>query len=334
MTKQEFFSQERLPVDNMRENANVNCYQLADTKQVICELTIESKKGGEPVDVAIMADTHIHVVSEKDDNDEEVQLSSKCRGMIFRHPSCFKALENATKSAEYCDFTVVAGDVIDYLTYGALDYAKELLFDRLPNLICTLAIHDVSKNNMTNLPDKLAYEERINILKPYWPNDVRYASAIVGDRAVLVGLDNDTTEHYFEDQVEKLQAEIIKARKDNNIIFIFQHTAIATGKEEDKEAPNFFVNRFETSNVYDRRLIGNPNCTNETDKKMIDLITSNSDVIKGIFCGHFHDGNHTQLPAYYIDEQGVKHDQPIDQYMVSSTPYCLPWGVITRLIIK
>jgi len=187
---------------------------------------------------------------------------------------------------------------------------------------------------MTNLPDKLPYEERINILKPYWPNDVRYASKVVGDRAVLVGLDNDTTGHYFEDQVEKLKAEIIKARKDNNIIFIFQHTAIATGKEEDKEAPNFFVNRFETSNVYDRRLIGNPQYTNETDKKMLELIQSNSDVIKGIFCGHFHDGNYTTLPAYYIDAEGVKHHQPIDQYIVSSTPYCLPWGVITRVIIK
>ena len=334
MTKQEFFAQEKLPIDNMRENPNVTCYQLADTKQVICELTIESKKGGTPIDIAVMADTHVHVVSEKDDNDEEVQLSSKCRGMIFRHPSCFKALENATKAAEYCDCTVIAGDVIDYLTYGALDYAKELFFDRLPNIMCTIAIHDVSKNNMTNLPDKLPYEERINILKPYWPNDVRYDTRVLGDKVVLVGLDNDSTAHYFEDQVEKLKAEIEKARKENNIILLFQHTAIATGKEEDKEAPNFFVNRFEVSNVFDRRLIGNPQYTNETDKKMLKLITSNSDVIRGIFCGHFHDGNHTLLPAYYIDDQGVKHDQPIDQYIVSSTPYCLPHGVITRVIIK
>ncbi len=334
MTKQEFFNQERLPVDNAREDENVVSYQLKDTHQVICELTVESKKGGAPVDVAIMADTHVHVVSEKDDNDEEVQLSSKCRGMIFRHPSCFKALENAVKAAEYCDFAVIAGDVIDYLTYGALDYAKELFFDRLPNIICTPAIHDVTKHNMTNLTDKLPYEERLNILKEYWPNDLRYASSVIGDRAVLVGLDNDTTEHYFEEQIEKLKAEIEKARKDNNIIFIFQHTAIATGKEEDKEAPNFFVNRFEVSNVYDRRLIGNPEHTNETDKKMIELITSNADVIKGIFCGHFHDGNHTKLPAYYIDENGVKQETYIDQYIVSSTPYCLPHGVITRLIIK
>ncbi len=334
MTKQEFFQQEKLPIDNMRPNANVNCYQLADTKQVICEIVVESKKGGEPVDVAVMADTHIHVVSEKDADDEEVQLSSKCRGMIFRHPSCFKALENATKAAEQCDFTVIAGDVLDYLTYGSLDYAKELFFDRLPNLICTIAVHDVSKNNMTNLPDKLPYEQRLDILREYWPHDVHYTSKIIGDKAVLVGLDNDSNAHYHEEQIEQLKADIEKARKENNIMFIFQHTAISTGKEEDKEAPNFFVNRFETSNVFDRRLIGNPQYTNETDKKMLDIITSNSDVIKGIFCGHFHDGNYTQLPAYYIDEKGVKHDQPIDQYIVSSTPYCLPHGVITRLIIK
>lgn len=334
MTKQEFFGQERLDVENSRENSTVTSYQLKDTRQVICELTIESIKGGEPVDVAILADTHIHVLSEKDKDDEEVQLSSQCRGNIFRHPSCFKGLERAVQVAEHCDYTVIAGDVLDYLTYGALDYAKELFFDRLPNLICTLAIHDVSKNCMTNLPDKLPYEERINIIKEYWPNDVRYASALVGDKAVLVGLDNDTTEHYFEDQIDKLKAEIEKARKDNNVIFIFQHTPLATGKEEDKEAPNFFVNRFEVSNVYDRRLIGNPEYTNETDRKMLDLILGNSDVIRGIFCGHFHDGNHTQLPAYYIDEKGTKHQQPIDQYIVSSTPYCLPHGVITRLIIK
>jgi hypothetical protein len=335
MTKQEFFSQKHLSVPNAMENDIYNIYKLEETGQVICEVNIKSNKpDGNITDIAVLADTHVNCINEKDKDDEEVMLTFECRGMTFRHDCIYVAQKNAAQVAQYADLTVIAGDVVDYASNGALEYAKKEFFDKINPIMCALGSHDMTKNVLTRKADALSYEEREEVLKPYWPNALHFDTYTVNDKVVAVILDNGSISRYTDELIEQLAATVEKARKDNNIILVFQHEPVSSGNPKDVEAKSILLNWKESWNLYDgKNLIGAPHDTNETNKKMLELIKNNADVIRGLFCGHYHDVLYTELDGSYVDENGARVKKAIPQYNVSSCPYCSGAGVITVLKI-
>ncbi|MBR6765422.1 MAG: metallophosphoesterase [Clostridia bacterium] len=335
MTKQEFFDQNRLPLPNARENDIYYIYKLEETGQVICEVNIKTNKSdGNVIDVAVLADTHVNSINEKDETDEEVMYTFQCRGMTFRYPSIYAAQKRAAEAAKYADLTVIAGDVVDYASNGALEYAKEEFFDKLKPIMCALGSHDMTKNVLTKKADALSYEERENVLKPYWPNALHFDVKTLGNKVNIVILDNGSRSRYTEDLVEKLEKEIEKARKENNIILIFQHEPVSSEDPKDRECKSILLNWKESWNLFDGKdLIGAPHDTNDANKKMLDLIKSNADVVRGLFCGHYHDVLYTELKGSYIDKNGQRVEKIIPQYNVSSCPYCDCAGVVTMLKI-
>ncbi len=331
MTKQEFFSQKRLEVENVTPNDIYTIYKQAETGQVICELNVRSKKGGERVEIAVLADMHVHVINDEDKEDEEVMYTYRCRGMTFRHDVIFTAQKRAVQAAQYADLTVIAGDMIDYASKGALEYAKKEIIEKLPSLLLTMGNHDITRNVCTEREDKLSYEEREDLLRQYWTNDLHYATKTLQDKVVCVAVDNTSKAFYTDEVIEKFEKEIERARKDNNIILLFQHEPISTGDPRDREARSILPHRKEFWNICDHHKCG-PEDTNENNIKMLDLIKDNADVIYGIFCGHHHDAIYTEITGSYINQSGERVERIIPQHAVSGCPYSNCAGVVT--IIK
>ena len=50
------------------------------------------------------------------------------------------------------------------------------------------------------------------------------------------------------------------------------------------------------------------------------LITENADIIKGIFCGHWHNEAYTEIVASY-EKNGVKIKKTIPQYVTDAVSY-------------
>ena len=253
--------------------------------------------------------------------------------MPFRHDVIFAAQKRAVQAAQYADLTVIAGDMVDYASKGGLEYAKKEIIEKLPSLLLAMGNHDITRNVCTKREDKLSYEEREELLRQYWINDLHYATKTLQDKVVCVALDNTSKSFYTDEVIEKFEKEIEKARKENNIILLFQHEPISTGKPCDKEARSILPHRKEFWNIYDLAGIKcGPDETNKNNIKMFNLIKDNADVIYGIFCGHHHDAIYTEIIGSYINENGERVEKVIPQHCVSGCPYSNCAGVVT--IIK
>ena len=333
MTQEQFLNQSRSKIEGFNESSPIKAYRLDETGQVVFEIEVESKKGGKDVVIAALTDVHINVTNEADESDEEVMYSKKCRGTIFAEPGVVEALTRAMEVCALADLTVVTGDLLDYLTCGGMEVAKKEILEKTDSVMFCAAIHDISKNCMTNLPDKLSYDQRIGIIKEIWPNDTLYEARTYGDKVTAIAIDNDTKAHYQEPQYELLKKDIEEARREGRIVLLFQHRPISTTKEENRETPSLITLWKPVWNLYDKSNLGGPEYGNEVDRRIIDLIRSNADVVKGIFCGHYHDVLYTEIPATY-EEDGKTVEAVIPQYNMASCPYLKYAGILTRIVIK
>ena len=66
---------------------------------------------------------------------------------------------------------------------------------------------------------------------------------------------------------------------------------------------------------------------------LYNLIVSNADVIKGIFCGHEHSMLYVDIPATYTDKDGV-HETVIPQLISPGNPYFKHSGTVVRIFVK
>ena len=71
----------------------------------------------------------------------------------------------------------------------------------------------------------------------------------------------------------------------------------------------------------------------EATAQVYELITQNVDVIKGIFCGHFHSMFYNEVKATYTDGSGV-HDAVIPQLIAPGNAYLGHAGRVVRIIVK
>ena len=60
-------------------------------------------------------------------------------------------------------------------------------------------------------------------------------------------------------------------------------------------------------------------------------ITSNADVIKAVFCGHWHNEAYTEIKAHYYTD-GKRCEATIPQYVSTASVYCD--GYITVITVR
>lgn len=316
-----FFSQKHINFIEPNIQKGFSFYSLSDTGQIILEVNIETNLGGETVEIAHLTDIHINYCEEEDFKDSETAYTYQKR-LWLNNADSLLSLERSLQVADCCDQTVITGDILDFLSVGARNLTVKHIFEHDSEVICTLGGHDLKKQIETGLPEQLSLEKRYNIVKSFWCNDVTYHSKIIKEKVIIVALDNSQGK-YIKEQIPLLKRDIEKARKENKIILIFQHEPVYTANENDFEVKPMWARQKEKYNFLNVSC-GHPNCDKDT-KEMYNLICDNSDIIKGIFCGHLHE--------FFYTEVKTKNGY-IPQFVCPANPYNNRVGIVGRIIVK
>ena len=328
-----FFSQEKEEFAATNPNPVYDIYRLKTTRQVICDVRIDSGLSLEnEIIIGAVADLHFNFCNMNDRKDEELAYTEQCREWLKEQksvPAAIKALE----AADFCDAAVVLGDTLDYMSEGAAELTKKHIIKKYPEIMMALGGHDILKQMQTKLPEKLPLEEREAYVDAFWPHDVHYYSRVINDKVVVVVLDNSKS-CYLECQIEKLRFDIDEARKNGRIIIVAQHEPLAANTMETGAVPAVIINggalkevNFQTPDIVGASQ-NNSGATGEVAK----LITGNADVIKAVIAGHWHSQFYGEINASY-EKDGKKVETVIPEFVISGNPYHEA-GFLARIIVK
>ena len=289
-------------------------YKFKDSGLYVREVEYETNKGGAPIEICQITDTHISLLNDKDkeENNPSVMSTYERRGWL-RNGTAIPMLETAMEYASLFDQTVISGDIIDYLTWGSLEYITENILKVDKDVIFSLGGHDITRVMTGLVPDETTLESRKEIVSRFIPHDIDYHSEVLGDKVIVVAINNGETK-YYERQLEALKKDIEKARKENLIILIFQHEPIATRNPDEKAVLPICDNDDNPKgfNFYDNEhYIGSHSIDDVTDE-VYNMMTGNADVIKGIFCGHEHYDYKTEI---------INGDNVTPQYVLGINAY-------------
>lgn len=328
-----FYSQDKIP-QALEVPAPYEIYRLRATGQTVCQYTLDLGVGESGCDISIMGDNHFNLSLPEDDLDEET-VYTKFKRLWGKNGAHVDRTRFGLQGARYSDQVILVGDIIDYLTKGAVMLTKKYIVEPYPDILMTVAHHDMTKQMQTGRPNLLSNEERLAILQEFWPNDIHYESRDITDKITVVCL-GITLAKYTSDLSERLAADIKRAKEEGRYLLIFQHEPISTGLEKDRECVACYDrgrNEPAVFNCYDdKNRICRPDDTDEVNWKMHALITKNADVIKGIFVGHEHTQTYNEIPATY-EKDGKTYDAVIPQHVVAAAAY-YPAGYYMRIIVK
>ena len=329
-----FFSQPKEKFECTNPDEHYNVYKLASTGQIISDVVIDSGLGLEtPFTIGAVADLHFNVCNNDDREDEELACTEKCRYW----PEKLKWFAPAVKALEACDFcdaTVILGDILDYMSQGSADVVKREILKKHPDAMMVVGGHDYTKQMQTGIKDQTPLEERLDFIRSFWPNDIHYHSKDLGDKIIAVLLDNSQSK-YLHCQTDKLAADIKRAKEENKIVLIFQHEPIITNDPEQTYVKAVIANSGARDWVdmgVNPTIVGGPLRSEEATPEVYDLITKNADVVKAVFAGHWHSQFFANIVASYEkDTETVK--TVIPQYVISGNPY-YHCGIVNRITVK
>lgn len=316
------------------DNINTWIYRDNKTGVYVREAYIESIT---PVDkkteIIQITDVHLNYTDADDEDDEEVMYTKQCR-LWNADGISVKALVNAMEYAKGYDRTVITGDTLDYLTKGSMKLMQKYIWDADPECIVTLGGHDITKQMQTRRPDKLPLSQRQAIVQDFWKHDIFYSSEILNNNVMIIQMDNSCG-CYWETQVSKLEKDLKTARKKGYTVLIFQHEAISTGRKEDEEYKAFYVwaDCGETENFYNN-CIGNKPDSDEASIAVYKLITENADIIRGLFCGHYHTSYYMEVEGSFVDENGIRKRKTIPQYVLECNVYEGYTGHVLKITVE
>lgn len=303
------------------KDLNTWIYKLDSPGVFVHEMKIESAGSAmKKTEIVQITDVHLNAVNSDDENDEEVMYTKQCRHWNENGES-IDTLKKAMEYANKYDCTVITGDTMDYLSHGAMELMQKHIWDVDENCIVSLGGHDITKQMETGMPDKLPLEERMAIAEAFWKHDMYYFSKVINEHVMVIQMDNGCHK-YWESQIPKLQKDIQTARENGYTILIFQHEPICTGKSEDAACESYYVwdNCLPVRNFYDK-CIGYEQNSDEVTMEVYKLITQNADVVRGVFCGHYHTCFHTEIKGSYTDKEGKVHFKNIPQHMLECNVY-------------
>lgn len=315
---------------------NINTWIYRDNKSgvYVREAYIKSvKPTKKKTEIMQITDVHLNYTDADDEEDEEVMFTKQCRKWNADGISV-KALVNAMEYSKGYDRIVITGDTLDYLTKGSMKLMQKYIWDVDPECIVTLGGHDITKQMQTRRPDKLSLSQRQAIVQEFWKHDIFYSSEVHNDNVMIIQLDNSCG-CYWEGQVAKLKEDLRVAKEKDYTVLIFQHEAISTGREEDKEYKAFYVwaDCRDTENFYDN-CIGHKPDSDEASLVVYKLITENADIIRGLFCGHYHTSFYMEVEGSYIDENGIRKRKTIPQYVLECNVYEGYTGHVLKITVE
>ncbi len=267
------------------------------------ELTLETDRGGDPVTVVQLTDLHFNYVNQQDFEEANPALMSTYENRKWHAngasvPVAVRCLEYA-KTA---DKIVITGDILDFVSNGTVELAKKHIFEPYGDkVMASLGNHETSRQVEGTVKDPTTMESRMEILAANWCNDVYYSSEVLGDKVMLIQMDNasqfDVYRRAFWDcQIEPLSRDLALAREKGYAVLLFFHCNISTGDPADREVRASMIHkRGEYRNFYDY------DCATADSEGasgvVYDMIVNNADVIKACVCGHQHSDFYTEIQA-------------------------------------
>lgn len=323
--KTRYFSQPTVDIVGSSADPRTHIYQLTESGMMVRYANFKTDKGGDKIEILQFTDTHLNRINQRDiEENNPVVASTRVYRKSFRDEKTVPTTKAALALVPWFDQTVITGDVIDYLTWGSLELMKELITDPYPDVLMPIGMHDLVRKMQGIVDDPTTLESRQEIVKPYWPHDIFYTSRVLGDKVMVVQL-NNCVGKYFDHQTEKLKADIERARAEGLIVLIFQHEQMCSHNPKEKavvplrqddrhRSPDDPTNYFDAWG-------GNDADTDEESRRMYDLIRGSADVIKGVFCGHHHCDEYNEIIAWYTDAEGQRVDTVIPQYVLTGNMY-------------
>ncbi len=285
----------------------------------IRDVVIKSNKPDtEPVYITQTSDTHFNLVNELDEKEQNPSvMSTKIYRLWLANGVSVRPVARAMAYGRYADQTIVTGDVLDYLSHGCKELVIKNLFRVDTDIMAALGNHDSTRVMQGKVSDPTSLDSRRALLQDFWVHDIDYQSKVLKDKVMCVVLDNGSS-RFWDEQVVKLKADIEKARENDYIILLFYHIPLSTLNPKDTAIEPIAEDKSDAMNLYTDGI--KPN-SNTATTELYNLITSNGDIIKGAFCGHWHNDYYTEILATYTDANGNKVDTVIPQYVLTSTVY-------------
>ncbi len=289
---------------------NKDFYQLKNGLK-IREIEYDLSNGADrkPVDIIQVGDTHLNYVNDKDWQEQSTCILATYKGRVWnRNGSSVPTINRFMEYVSFFDQAVVTGDILDYFSWGCAEMVQKLIVDKDPDILFAIGNHEpaIHMQNFDHVCNTDASRDDVHErLSTFWPNDTKYDSKIIKNEdgiemAMLVVMDNESHKYLWEEIYVGLKRDIEIAREKNIPILMFQHCPISTrgGAEEDRYT--WFYQPGDTSGFSSDKTIdlgkreaGSTN--DELDKRVYSLIVNNADVVRGLFCGDYHNFMYTEI---------------------------------------
>ncbi|MBQ8510001.1 MAG: metallophosphoesterase [Clostridia bacterium] len=307
------------------------CIKRLESGLFLREMTFDSGKGGEPVTIGQTTDLHFNYCDEIDLANRELAYTVTTRKWLANAESVNQAKQSLAYAAG-CDQIVITGDVLDYLSHGAMTLTEELIWKPYPDALITPGGHEFTRQMQTGLPNETTIESRVAEVEKFWHHDMQYISKVLGGKCMIVLMNNGLGK-YLDCQVERFADDIAAAKREGYVMLLFQHEPICTFKPEDTDVPAFYAFEKKSFDFYNRS-VGSPAMNpDEPTQKIVEMIRSNADVIGGIFCGHRHSAFYLEVDGWYTDADGNRVSKAIPQPVLEGNPYCKN-GHVMKITVK
>ncbi len=328
--RSEYMSQGRTDVVGSEDDKTGWKYRL-DNGLMVREAEFDSGKGGDPVEIVQITDIHFNYCNDKDFAENNPAVMSTYENRVWNKNGA--SFGNALACMEYASFadkTVVTGDTLDYLSWGAIELMNRAVWDMDPGALIAMGNHEPKRQMQGTVADTATEEEIYGSLQSEWKHDINYTSQILNDKVMIVVMDNQNR-LYRDSQYELLSADIEKARQLGIPILLFQHVAIPSHNPNEADLAAIYVGDTSKTvyNFYegDAYLLKYGQGYEATDR-VYDLIVNSGDVIKGIFCGDLHEDMYSEVIAKTANET----DTVIPQYVLNGAAYDA--GHVLKITVK
>ena len=305
-------------------------YSLGENGVSVREVLIETNsENKEAVEIFQLTDLHFNYCNDEDFEEANPSILASYAGRQWLKDGA--SVPNAVAALEYAsqgDATVITGDVIDFMSRGAVELTNKYIWDPYPNTLITFGNHDFERRcqDTPPTPDPTTYKSRYDYLQENWNHDVYYTSRVIKDKVMLIQLENGTTK-FWDSQIEPLRRDIALARQNGYTVLIFYHIPLSTKNSEETNLLPIRRNDTFAYNFCDNG-VGNARTTDNATLSVYDIITNNADIIKGTFCGHLHSDYKTEIIAKNSDGT----DAVIPQWILTGNPY--DGGHVLKITVK
>ncbi len=314
--------------------ANNWMYRIESDGLTVREISIDTDHGGEPVTVVHLTDLHFNSFHPRDFEEANPALMSTYEYRKWLAGGA--SVPTAVKCLEYgktADKIVITGDILDFLSYGCIELAKKHIFEPYgQKIMASLGNHDAVRKVQGKVEDSTSLQSRLEILKKNWCNDIYYSSEILGDKVMLIQMDNSSQYDenripFWDHQIESLSRDLALARKHGYAVLLFFHCNISTGDPQDRRVRASMLGdkNAEYRNFYDYYAKSD---SEGASGIVYNLIVNNGDIIKGCFCGHHHSDFYTEILA----KTPSGADTVIPQYCMMASIY--GQGHIFKITVK